>query len=630
MRIPGVTAATKIGPDAPTLVSVTDIGTNREFNNGAVDVAFTAATTTPSNPAVSYKVEVSNGITVTGASSPIRVQNLANTTLTFKVRGINVLGIEGPTSAISSPTAITTVPNKPEIGIAGSGNASAVVPFSLSNTGGRDIVEYIIAGSPSGSATGSSSPITVSSLANGTDYTFTVVARNANGNSIPSNSSNVVRPAAPVSSGGGGGGGGIVTTTYYCYTSTCLSTIGGSQYSVSPTLSSITTTPNNSTNTVVAPSYISSETTVVYCNTNQTTAANGAKQTDCEGAVIPDGGTAAVACDPADDVLIFGDCPAADSFLWVTVTTFDECNGTFFTEIAQQAAWTTFTIYDCNGVATDSGAGPYCSQNKVLSSTQINGVCGYVKPASTGATTGDRPYTGGATTDSGATASGGNNVPASTSTVVTTTDTDLMFAILDAFPEAELGYVGATDTWVITIPDATPASSSPSGGGGCFAFGTKITMADGSLKNMEDLVLGDIVRTFDIPGAPDTDEYKYWLSPDAWTTDSTEGFEITTTKVTHIHKGPFKTHFVINGSTKVTHEHLIFVKRNGTYSFTPASKIRVGDKLLTESLEEIDITDIQLKLEPIFTVEIDVEDKDFYFANGILAHNLRAPIDYKY
>jgi hypothetical protein len=629
MRIPGITAATKIGPDAPTLVSVTNIGTNREFDNGAVDVVFTAATTTPSNPAVSYKVEVSTGVIVTGATSPIRIQGLAsNSNLTFFVRGVNVLGIEGAASATSASTLITTVPDKPDIGIAGSGNASAVVPFSLSNTGGRDIVEYIIAGSPSGSAIGSSSPITVSSLANGTDYTFTVVARNANGNSLASNPSNTVRPAAPVSSGGGGGGGGgIVTTTYYCYTSSCLNTIGGSQYSVSPTLSSITTTPNNSTNTVVSPLYISSETTVVYCNANQTTALNGAKQTDCEGAVIPDVGTAPCS-DP--DTVLFGPCPADDSFLWVTTTTFDECNGTFFTEIASQAAWQTYTLYNCAGDAVDSGAGPTCSRNKVLSSTQINGVCGYVKPASSGATTGDRPYTGGATTDSGATASGGNNIPATTSTVVTTTDTDLMFAILDAFPDASLGYVGATDTWVITIPNATPASSGPSGGGGCFAFGTKITMADGSLKNMEDLVLGDVVRTFDIPGAPDTDEYKYWLSPDAWTTDSTEGFEITTTKVTHIHKGPFKTHFVINGSTKVTHEHLIFVKRNGTYSFTPASKIRVGDKLLTESLEEIDITDIQLKLEPIFTVEIDVEDKDFYFANGILAHNLRAPIDYKY
>ena len=161
MRIPGVTAATKIGPDAPTLVSVTNIGTNREFNNGAVDVAFTAATTTPSNPAVSYKVEVSDGTSATGASSPIRVQNLANTTLTFTVRGINVLGIEGPVSATSSPTLITTVPDKPEIGIASSGNAVAYVPFSLASSGGRDIVEYIVSGSPSGSAIGSSSPVTV-------------------------------------------------------------------------------------------------------------------------------------------------------------------------------------------------------------------------------------------------------------------------------------------------------------------------------------------------------------------------------------------------------------------------------------------------------------------------------------
>jgi hypothetical protein len=625
MRIPGITAATKIGPDAPTLVSVTNIGTNREFDNGAVDVVFTAATTTPSNPAVSYKVEVSTGVIVTGATSPIRIQGLAsNSNLTFFVRGVNVLGIEGAASATSASTLITTVPDKPDIGIAGSGNASAVVPFSLSNTGGRDIVEYIIAGSPSGSAIGASSPITVSSLSNGTDYTFTVVARNANGNSLPSNPTNVVRPSAPVSSGGGGGGGGIVTTTYYCYKSVCTSVFGSSQYDTAPTLDSISTSNNDSTNSVFS-GYDVFVTTVINCDPNQTTALNGSKQQACEGAIQEDLPLFEGCTDP--DTVVFGPCPADDSFLWVTTTTFDECNGTFFTEIASQAAWQTFTLYNCSGDVVSSSAGPTCSRNKVLSSTQINGQCGYTTPPRTTATTGNNPSTGGVGSGTPFGQAGGNtgpvtsNPPAETSTVITTTDTEFMFILLDTFPDADIGYIGATDTWVVTVPN-----SNFDFGGGCFAVGTKITMADGSLKNIEDLQLGDEIRTFDIPGAPDSDKYEDWLADDIWSTDSTDDFTITTSKVTHLKVGPYPIHYKINNKYRVTHEHLILVNREGAYSFKEVKKLKVGDKFITETREEIDIFDIQLVKEKITTVELDVEDNDFYFADGILAHNIIAPV----
>ena len=621
MRIPGVTAATKIGPDAPTLVSVTNIGTNREFNNGAVDVVFTAATTTLSNPAVSYKVEVSNDITATGATSPIRVQNLANSNLTFTVRGINALGIEGPTSAISSPTLITTVPDKPEIGIASSGNAVAYVPFSLFSNGGRDIVEYIVSGSPSGSAVGASSPVTVSSLANGSDYTFTVVAKNANGNSLASNPSNVIRPSAPVATPPP-----PPTDTYYCYTSTCITSFGASQYSVAPTLSFITNFPNNSD--VSSNDGFTSTNTIVRCQTSQGAALNNAKQSPCEGAVAADPVVGAGCTDP--DTVVFGPCPENGSFLWVTTTTFTQCSGTFFQEIASQAAWQRFTIYNCAGDITASGAGPTCGQNVVLSSTQIDGQCGYTAPSYSYADTGDYPSTGGAPTSLPlGDGRGYSDIPGVQlgnpgTTVYTSNDINTVIDILIANPGyGSIDYDVNTDEWIIVVPNS---SSGGGGGGGCFAFGTKVTMADGSLKNIEDLVLGDELRTFNIPGAPDTDDYEYWIKPDAWTTNSTEDFTVTTTKVTHHRVGPYSFHFNINRKIKVTHEHLIFINRNGSYSFIPVRKIKVGDKLVTESLEEIEVFSITLEGSAIDTVEIDVEDRDFYFADGILAHNLPAPI----
>lgn len=614
MRIPGITAATKIGPDAPTLVSVTNIGTNREFNNGAVDVAFTAATTTPSNPAVSYKVEVSDGTSVTGASSPIRVQNLANTTLTFTVRGINVLGIEGPVSATSSPTLITTVPDKPEIGLASSGNAVAYVPFSLASNGGRDIVEYIVSGSPSGSAVGSSSPVTVSSLANGTDYTFTVVARNANGNSLASNPTNVVRPAAPVATPPP-----PPTDTYYCYTSTCITAFGSSQYSVAPTLSFITNFPNNSDSN--NNDGFTSTTTIVRCSTSQGAAANAAKQSQCEGAVAADPIPAAGCTDP--DTVVFGECPENGSFLWVTTTTFTQCSGTFFQEIASQAAWQRFTIYDCAGNVTASGAGPTCGQNVVLNSTQIDGQCGYTSPPVSVSSSGDYPSTGGSVPLGDGRGYGSDTVPVNptynTTTTIVTTDVDIVIILLDAYPpeEIDLSYNGSTDEWSVTVPVY---------GGGCFVAGTQVTMADGSFKNMEDLELGDEVRTFDIPGVPDSDNPKDWSPKEKWSINSTEDFTITTTKVTHKRVGPFPWHYVINNTYKVTYEHYILVKRDSVWQFLQVKDIRIGDMLLKENKEEVTIFDIHHVVETNTVIEIDVEDKDYYFADGILAHNLRAPV----
>ena len=617
MRIPGITAATKIGPDAPTLVSVTDVGTNREFGNGAANVVFTAATTTPSNPAVSYLVTSSSGITATGSSSPIRIQGLgSNENLTFVVRGVNSLGIEGAPSATSSSTLITTVPDKPEIGIASSGNSAAYASFSLFNNGGRAIVEYIVTGSPSGSAVGASSPVTVSGLANGTDYSFSVIAKNANGNSLASNFSNTVRPSAPAS-GGGGGGGVAPTTTYYCYTSTCETTFGSSQYSVGPTLSYITTSSNNTTNTT--NSYFTSITTVVYCNTNQTTAANGAKQTACEGAVIANVITGCT--DP--NSITFGSCPDSGSFIWSTVTTGDYCDDTYFVEYADQAAWQTYTEYDCAGNVVSSGAGPTCSQRIVLNRSQINGVCGYTRPNTSVASTGNTPSTGGSVALGDGRGYGTNTVPVyggNTTTTIVTTDIDIVIILLDAYPieDIELGYNGVTDEWSVTVPVY---------GGGCFVAGTQVTMADGSFKNMEDLELGDEVRTFDIPGVPDSDHPDDWSPKEKWSIDSTDEFTITTTKVTHKRVGPFPWHYVINNTYKVTYEHYILVKRDSVWQFLQVKDMRIGDLLLKENKEEVTIFDIRHVVETNTVIELDVEDKDYYFADGILAHNLRAPLE---
>ncbi|OEY70104.1 hypothetical protein BI198_11400 [Rheinheimera salexigens] len=91
-----------------------------------------------------------------------------------------------------------TVPDAPVIGSATSGDTQASVSFTApANTGGVAITGYTVTSSPGGlTATGASSPLTVTSLTNGTNYSFTVTATNSIGTSSASAASNTVIPKA--------------------------------------------------------------------------------------------------------------------------------------------------------------------------------------------------------------------------------------------------------------------------------------------------------------------------------------------------------------------------------------------------------------------------------------------------
>jgi hypothetical protein len=89
------------------------------------------------------------------------------------------------------------VPQAPTIGTATLSDQSASVTFTANGTGGSAITGYTVTSSPGSlTATGSSSPLTVSGLTGGTVYTFTVTATNASGTSAASAASNSVSPAA--------------------------------------------------------------------------------------------------------------------------------------------------------------------------------------------------------------------------------------------------------------------------------------------------------------------------------------------------------------------------------------------------------------------------------------------------
>jgi hypothetical protein len=108
-----------------------------------------------------------------------------------------------------------SVPGAPTSVSATTANQSSAVSFvAPTDNGGSTILSYTVISSPGNiKKSGSSSPITITGLTNGTAYTFTVKAHNIAGSSVASSASSSVTPVAVfdvnylVVAGGGGAGG---------------------------------------------------------------------------------------------------------------------------------------------------------------------------------------------------------------------------------------------------------------------------------------------------------------------------------------------------------------------------------------------------------------------------------------
>jgi hypothetical protein len=181
---------------------------------------------TGGSPITNYAATSSSTNTQSSGTNPVLISDQRGVarTYTSTVTNTNGTSSASPASASATPT---TVPQAPTIGTASASAGSASVPYTAGSDGGLAVTTFTATSTPDSRTGTGASPITVSSLTNGTSYTFKVKATNANGTSLESGASNPVTPvsafsfsafgfyAPPIFSFGGayfgpppGGGGG--------------------------------------------------------------------------------------------------------------------------------------------------------------------------------------------------------------------------------------------------------------------------------------------------------------------------------------------------------------------------------------------------------------------------------------
>jgi hypothetical protein len=149
-----------------------------------------------------------------------------------------------------------------------------------------------------------------------------------------------------------------------------------------------------------------------------------------------------------------------------------------------------------------------------------------------------------------------------------------------------------------------------------------ITMADGSLKAIENVHKGDKVKSWKKNGMID-ESVPGWYD---WETDKVDDGEHEDSTVMHAKVNTYMHYHILklsNGKDmKVTWEHPLLVKQDNKWSFKQVRKIKVNDKLKAEDGSEVNIDSNEMVWAPIVTFNLDVEETDTYYADGILAHNV--------
>jgi len=181
---PGVRSSAQdnfIGPNAPTNLTATNVGSGRAFNDGRVDLAWTNPTT--GNTPTIYRI-FRDGVSLTTVNHPTNTFSYgglsSNTNYSYYVRAEDNFNVS-PNSNTAN-VLVTTVPATPSAPSASaqSGAANDLVSWSAPSNGGLAITNYNWESTDSKSGNTASTSVTVGQE-QGTAQQYRVRAQNANG-----------------------------------------------------------------------------------------------------------------------------------------------------------------------------------------------------------------------------------------------------------------------------------------------------------------------------------------------------------------------------------------------------------------------------------------------------------------
>ena len=171
----------------------------------------------------------------------------------------------------------------------------------------------------------------------------------------------------------------------------------------------------------------------------------------------------------------------------------------------------------------------------------------------------------------------------------------------------------------------------------CFTPDTKLTLVDGTQKEIQELAIGDELLSMRMPNAQTEDEHPVIASDVAYADYCIVELgetELVTSKIINMFFDFADSYFVINGDIKVTGEHPFFVKipeefylptrgQNSEefWCWEYVRNLEVGQIMYDKDMKEISIDTIEEIEEEIEIVNIDVDGNNTYFAEGILVHN---------
>ena len=156
--------------------------------------------------------------------------------------------------------------------------------------------------------------------------------------------------------------------------------------------------------------------------------------------------------------------------------------------------------------------------------------------------------------------------------------------------------------------------------------GSLITMYDNSTKQIQDVEVGDVVKSYLPVGMPDE------LFADSWndytTTDLTGSTPSGSVVVRTMNKEMYG-YYLANGSIKLpviiqggARLKQFFTKDGDTWGWKSPKDIQTGQYFLDTNGDEVEITSLTEVSQSETFYSLDVEDIDTYFSSNILVHNI--------